>query len=200
MLSSSRSATSCLLQVPIPLHALLPLSPPVKNWARWNGWFSQGRELWQSSASNSSSTLLAAWAECLFSLCSPLPSQSKIITASFSFCLHSPNSSLAFSVSPKFFWLVVYGTVVMAGECVGSFFSHSVSWYVCVWAGYGVNQNGLGWTGCVQYLYTVVFRRPPLMAHCISVCTCVCVCVLVFILYIRGGIDRGMRSEEKGTG
>lgn len=68
-----------------------------------------------------------------------------------------------------------------------------------------MNQNGLGWTGCVQYLYTVVFRRPPLMASCISVCICVrvCMCICVYTVY-KGGYrqrDEVRREGDRvGTG
>ena len=51
--------------------------------------------------------------------------------------------------------------------------------------------------GCVQYLYTVVFRRLPVMAHCREVCVCVCVCTV----YKVGEEERrGLRDEVRREG
>lgn len=77
--------------------------------------------------------------------------------------------TLLLSIHPSFFDLQYMARSLIAGVSRLSF-SQSVAGCVCM---EDVKWNGAVWIGCVQYLYKVDFRRPPVMALCI-----VCVCVM----------------------
>lgn len=87
-----------------------------------------------------------------------------------------PPPSPALFIFPRFLRLTVYGTVANGWWVYRLSFSQSVSGYVCVYGGYGVEWSGMDWL-CALSIYSRFQKAACYGALYRSVCVCVCLCV-----------------------